>query len=375
MPGLDAADSFFGPWARFWFAPTDPIALHLLRFLTGLLLLAWLLPFAGQVDSLFGSQGWFDRAAFQESRELQQRISAERGEEVDLFKPMSWSLAYIPGLGPQGLHGVYWGSIAVIVLFTLGIATRITAILCWIITVSFTANPAFEYDVDALLLFFTFYLMIGYVFFGQRRSDLSWFGRVFGGRDSWLFGNFAARGEERHRSVAANLAVRLLQVNFAIVILTTGLHKLQFSEWWSGLAFWYPNYPPFLTNFETTREHMAHRGVYLTVLSIGAYAVLFWQIGFLLFAWRRSWAWRLVLLGGGAIGWIGCAYLYGLPLLGPAFFIGALSYVAAEEWQGLFAWLAWLTGLKRLAPEEPAPQEEPTGDRERASTLITAGER
>src|SRR5262249_21608981 len=159
-----------------------------------------------------------------------------------------------------------------------------------------------EYDADALLLFFTFYLMIGYVFFGQRQLNMSLLGRLLGTRDSWLLGGFARRSEEPHQSVAANLAVRLLQVNFAIVMLTTGLHKLQFSEWWSGLAFWFSNYPPFVTSIDTAREHLAYREVYLTLLSLGAYAVLFWQVGFLLFAWRRYWAWRVVLVGGGVLG-------------------------------------------------------------------------
>jgi hypothetical protein len=374
-PNRGLADS----WFRAWFTPTDATSLHVLRIGTGLLLLAWLLPFSGQLDSFFGTEGWFDRTAFQDVRALQERMTAQQGEEVHFYKPMSWSLVYIPGLGVQGLVTLYWTSIAVLVLYTLGIFTRITAVLAWVIAVSFTANPAIEYDADAFLLFFTFYLMLGYVFFGQRQTTLSWAGRLLGTRDSWLLGNFAPRGEERHRSVAANLAVRLIQVNFAIVMVTTGLHKLQYSEWWSGFAFWFPNYPAFVATMQQAMEHQADREAYLSFLSLGAYAVLFWQIGFPMFAWRRAWAWRLVLIGGGVFGWIGCAFLYSLPLIGPAFLVGSLSFIAPEEWQSLFTGLARLTGLKRLAPAEsaPLPEEKPAAPapKEESVTLITAGER
>ena len=46
-------------------------------------------------------------------------------------------------------------------------------------------------------------------------------------------------------SIAANLTVRLVQVHFAIVLVVSGLHKLQFGDWWSGVAWWYPLNPPF----------------------------------------------------------------------------------------------------------------------------------
>ena len=51
----------FRSWSAFWFTPRDPLGLHAVRVLAGLLFLAWLLAFAGQHDALFGMRGWFDR--------------------------------------------------------------------------------------------------------------------------------------------------------------------------------------------------------------------------------------------------------------------------------------------------------------------------
>ena len=42
--------------------------------------------------------------------------------------------------------------------------------------------------------------------------------------------------------------MRLLQVHFAVVVVTSGLHKLQFGDWWAGLASGIPLHPPFETD-------------------------------------------------------------------------------------------------------------------------------
>ena len=45
QPSAQPVPSAAGPihsWVRFWFTPVDPVGLHAVRLLTGLLLLAWL---------------------------------------------------------------------------------------------------------------------------------------------------------------------------------------------------------------------------------------------------------------------------------------------------------------------------------------------
>src|SRR5690349_19222278 len=71
-------------WTNFWFTPTLPIGLHCVRFLAGMLFLAWLLPLAGQLEPLFGAEGWFDREAYLEARHL------PNGPPV----PLGWSLLH-----------------------------------------------------------------------------------------------------------------------------------------------------------------------------------------------------------------------------------------------------------------------------------------
>jgi hypothetical protein len=349
-------------WVRFWFTPVDPIGLHVVRVLAGLLFLSYLLPFAGQVDSLFGLQGWFDVRAYTDMARI-----PDNGTDVLNY----WSLLFLCGSSAQLLHAVYWGSVAVVALFTLGVCTRLTSILTWVAIASFTTTPAIIFDADCLLGILAFYLMVGYALLGLGQSKESsitaWLGFV-----PWLLGRSPGRP-----SVAANVALRLLQVHFAIVIVTSGLHKLQFGDWWAGVALWFPLYPPFTTTLAEAMEHQQMREYYLGMLSIAAYAMLIWQIGFPLFAWRPRW--RLVLVGGTIIGWLGTAFIYRLPLFGPAFFIGSLTFITAEEWHRLFTRLGALPGLgwlDRWVPSATDEASEATATaRTESDSLVAVGQR
>jgi hypothetical protein len=367
LPPAPPTEGLARSWVRFWFTPADPIGLHVVRLLAGLVFLAWLLPFAGHLDSLFGLQGWFDQQAYAEAGRLPDGPP----------KPIGWSVLYLAGSDLRLLAAGYWLSVAVLALFTLGMWTRLTAVLTWVIVASFTVNPVLDYDADALLTILAFYLMIGYVLLGQGHKGQSLVSRLVGSRVTWLLGRPSGPGADRPEpSVGANLALRLMQVHFAIVVLTSGLHKLQFGDWWAGVAFWYPLYPPFETTLAAARTHASHGEAYLALLSLAAYATLAWQLAFPLFAWRPRW--RPVLLGGAVLGWLGTAFLYRLPLLGPGLLIGCLSYVAGAEWRRLLAGLARLPGLHRLAswlPVLPDERADAGPKRRGAASLVTGGQR
>lgn len=338
-------------WTAFWFTPIDPIGLHAVRLLTGILLIAWLLPFAGRQNALFGLQGWLDLPAYKEVAGLTANIT----QSVGLTQTFGWSLLYLCGSNPALLTAVYWLSLGVLLLFTLGVWTRLTAVLSWVVVVSFTWNPILNYDADCLLVILTFYLMVGYLLLGQGRQGQSLWSRLLGSRDTLLFGKRSAQ-REGLKSVGANVALRLLQVHFAIVIVTSGLHKLQFGDWWAGIALWYPLNPPFKATVDSVRAQASDAGFTMTVLSFAAYVTFAWQLGLPFFAWRPRW--RPVLLGGAVLGWLGAAYYWEVPLFGPAIFIGCLSYLRPAEWHRLGALLARALPLRRLTGRSPAGQEE-----------------
>ncbi len=104
----------------------------------------------------------------------------------------------------------------------------------------------------------------------------------------------------------------------------------------------------------------------MLLLSIATYLVLAWQLTFPLFAWRPRW--RVVLLGGAALGWAGSVFLYHEPVFGPVLFLASLTYLTPAEWRWTVERLGRLLGLlsRRRAAGSAAPAPRPVGSPVRA---------
>lgn len=351
----------FAAWTNFWFTPADPIALSVLRVLGGIIFLYWLLPFAGDPQAFFGVDGWFDTSAYREASRL-------RGLPPHLF---TWSAAYWCGHNATLLVVLYWLSIVAVALFTLGVATRLTGVLNWTVVVSFTANPAVAFDADPLLQMLAFYLMLGYLFVGLRTPGQTPLALGLGQtRATWLFAGIWPRQRVTlSPSIAVNVALRLLQVHFAIAVVATGLHKLQTSAWWSGLAPWFYLHPPFHSSVAEIRSYAPPNAeAYLNLFSLTTYAVLAWQIGFPAFAWRL-WL-RPLLLGGAAIGWLMTALALQIPLVGPLTFVLCLAYLTPTEWHWVESRLARLPIFARFKQEPTAQAARNVKNGTRAGNVI-----
>lgn len=334
-------------WSRFWFTPVPPTGLHVLRILSGCLFTFWLLSFLGHQESFFSLHGLFDSEGYQ-------AIQAKRQQDA-LAGPLGWSVLYLAGENVAIFQAMYWGTIAVFVLFTLGVATSLTSVLTWIAVVSFLANPATNYEGDYLLGILAFYLMIGYALLGQWNGNLTLWERLLGTRSYFVFADVIwPKREEQPLSYGANFAIRLLQIHFALIIVVSGLHKLQIGDWWSGIAFWAALHPPFQTTLETIARERASAPTVMFFLSLIQYGVLAWQLSFPVFAWRRGPIARTILLGGAAIGWAGALFLLKLPIFGPFTFIGALSYLRPEEW-------AWLKARAQAMTNRASRHEDAHG--------------
>jgi hypothetical protein len=335
-------------WLQFWFKPIDPVGLHVARLLTGLVLVAWLLPLVMDAEALFGLGGWFDRQAFREAA----------GLEGGPPQPFTWSVLYLCDSNALALKIACGLALLVFALFALGLWTRLTAVLSWVLVASFSRSPFLVGDADSLLLMLSLYLMIGYGLAGLGDRDLPFVQRLLGPRGAWLLGQRSAGRE----SVAANLALRLIQVHLAIVMVFAGLHKLQFGDWWGGTALWHALHPAAGLAPEQVGTPAQFRTT-LVGLSLATYLVLAWQIGFPAFSWRPRW--RLVLLGGAFLAWLASALVFHVPIYGPALCVACLSYLTPGEWYRLFAQFRKIPGLAHvvpLAPEAsgslPVPEEK-----------------
>jgi hypothetical protein len=338
-----------GAWAHFWFTPTDPFGLHVVRVATGVLMIFWLLTLTADAGAFFTLDGWFDRAAYLEASRLPEGMP----------RPASWSLLYLFE-GAAAFQAFFWGSLLALTLFTLGVAPRVTAVLAWVIASSFSASPAFDDEVESLFALMTLYLAFGYLLMGPWRG-VSWLERVLGPWRTFLF----ARGHgPAAPTVIANVALRLLQVHLCILIVVSGLHKLQNGAWWSGIAHWFMLHPPLELSRSEVNSLSGSAQTYLLWLHVLGFGTLAWQFAFPAFAWRTGRA-RILLLGGGVLGWIGLAGIYRMPVYGPALLTGCLAFVTAREWQAVrqFAQVWAARTFSRYAPEPVQQMADVPGGR------------
>ncbi len=219
-------------WDAFFFTPADPTALGLIRVATGLLAFWSLLVLGLDLHDYLGSDGWAEPSAVR---------AAQRS--------LAWSFWF---LVPDGALLVAWLTcLAVLALFTLGLFSRSTAVLAWLIVVSTVRRvPVALYGFDQVLSPLTLYLAATGAS-GQAVSLDRFFRR-------WRQARAAARSAPATSpmsastgrrvapdepgvpvpTVSANLALRLVQLHLVVIYGMAGLGKLQGPSWWNGMALW-----------------------------------------------------------------------------------------------------------------------------------------
>jgi hypothetical protein len=236
-------------WHRFFFTPADPTPLALIRIGAGLLALWNFWTLGLDLRSNLGSDGWADPATL--------RVFWKEWKR----ETTPWSLWLL--IPDHYLNAAWVVSAIILVLFTLGLASRVTAVLSWLIVVSTVRRaPVLFFGFDQVLSAWIMYLA------------------VCGASGQALSLDRLRRGRRLVPTVSANLGLRLIQLHLCLIYAVSGLSKLQGQSWWNGEAvlmilvapeyttgrfLWLAAYPRFL-NFLT------HATVALEIL----YPILIW---------------------------------------------------------------------------------------------------
>jgi len=204
-------------WNRFWFTPTDPLPLCLLRIAVGLLALAYLVSFSGEMVQVFGVDGLMSTATVTTIRGATTGYDWVHFSLLDLANTAAalWTLHVLSGL--------------VLLLFTLGVQTRTTSVLSLLVILSYIHRQPiltgpFEPVISMLLL---------YLCLGPCGAYLS--------VDYWRMSRRGAAHGRHARSQSdwtATVSLRLIQLHCAAFYLLMGLSKLSGQVWWEGDAVW-----------------------------------------------------------------------------------------------------------------------------------------
>ena len=292
-------------WHSFWFRPSDTLTLGIMRLLTGGMLVYNLLVWSLDLHAFFGSNG------LQPVDVIEKFHGAGRGYSFLFYVPDEW------------LTTVHWTCVAIAVMFCLGIGTRVTAILAWAITISYSQRvPVANFGLDQILGLLCMYLAIG-----PSGDSLS--------VDAWL----------RHRRVpllprppkaSAQMTLRLIQIHVCVIYFWAGFAKLKGDSWWTGEAMW-----QVIANQEYQTLDLTWMASVPWLPYLIAHITVAWEVFFCVLVWVP--ALRPLMLLMGTLMHVGIGAFMGMWTFGLIMTFAYFSFSDADKWR------RWLNGVSGRA--------------------------
>lgn len=282
-------------WNNFWFTPTDPATLALIRLLAGGMM-------------LYTHFVWsFDLAGF---------IGRDGYTPVEFLKQMpgrEWSVwSIFDWIGPNWLlWTVHILALGVFLCLFLGLFSRVAAVLAYLLAVSYVqrVTPGAYFGLDKTNCMLAMYLMLGPC--GARYSlDRLW--RLRRGDAS-----------EPAPSTAANIAIRLMQLHLCVVYFFSALAKLEGNTWRLGTALWWA-----ASNYEYQSLPLTWLADWPILIAMFTHATVFWELSYPFLVWNRFTRplviWMAVAIHGGI------ALFMGMITFGLAMIFANLSFLKPE---------------------------------------------
>ena len=295
----NSCTSALNAWHDFWFRPVDPLMIGLIRLLTGWMLLYNLLVWGLDLDAFFGDHGLQPLASIQ---------SLHEGDPV--FSFWLWT-------GDQWLWPIHYACVAIAALFFLGVASRLTSILCFLITISYSQRvPVANFGFDQILGFLCLYLSLA-----PSGASLSIDALI---RRSWS----RRRGLSLDvaPSSSARMASRLIQLHLCAIYLWAGFSKLKGPSWWTGEAMW-----RVIANQEYQTTDLTWMAQMPWLPYLIAHITIAWEVFFIVLVWSPRW--RPLMLFMGVLMHLGIGAFLGMWTFGLIMAFAYLAFSDAELWR------------------------------------------
>lgn len=286
-------------WERFWFRPSQPYTLALIRILAGAMLFYTHLVWTIDLDAFFGPTSWVDSRTSQ---------LLNQGLDGRLY---GWSyLWYVES--PALLWTLHLAALGVFLAFMLGLWTRVTGILTAILTLCYCHRQIGAlYGLDQINAFLAMYLAVG------PSGDVWSLDRWLSQRNSQqpLFPPTASSG--------ATLAIRLIQIHLCVIYLFGGIGKSRGEFWWDGSAVWWA-----IASLEYQSLDLTWMVRHRWLIALLTHITVFWEMFYCFFVWNRLT--RPICLGLALAVHGGIALALGMPTFGFAMIIANLAFLEPE---------------------------------------------
>jgi len=307
-------------WNAFWFTPTDPATLAVIRIFTGAMLfythLVWLLDF----EAFFGTDAWLNA----------ETVAAIRTSDF------AWSHFWIVQ-SPQLLWGLHFAALGVFACLALGLWTRPVSVLAYLIAVSYAHRvPMALFGLDQINCMLAMYLMIGPS------------GAAFS-LDRWRLQRRSATPLlPAVPSVSANVSIRLMQVHLCILYLFAGVSKLKGAAWWDGTALWLA-----VANFEYQSIDMTWLVEWPMVINFLTHITILWEVSYCALVWPRLTRPLVILLAIPLH--MGIALCLGMTTFGLIMLVANFSFVSPALVRRILGTRSKAEDTTIAIPAAPAP--------------------
>ena len=295
--------SLFVDLDRFFFGPINPSLLGLLRLLAGLSILYIHLVYSLDLLAHVGKDAWIDHQRVTESR-MDSPVYVPSLDWTDYVQDKSLSKVnnfsvFFHVTSPTGVWVVHTGFLVVILLFTVGLFTRVTAVLTWIATLSYIQRATTSlFGMDTIATIFCTYMMLApcdRAF--SLDSVISRLRRKKAGDPDW--------DAPPEATGWATFITRMMQIHFSIIYFAAGASKLLGGSWWNGNALWsvmanYEFNPMGSALYMEILNYLASNRVLWEVVTTGGCVyTLVLELAFPFLVWYPRWKWVMMM---GAIG-------------------------------------------------------------------------
>ena len=285
-----------GAWDRFFFTSREMATCDSFRVAYGVLLGLHSLFMGSELELFFTAEGVLDFAAA--------RAVLDQDAPIYLFSAVPESIIL-----PRALQmALLLASVGLV----LGVYPRASAFLAFVIQVAFHHRNILIVDgEDTLFRLFALYLV-----FMPSGPGFGWFSRRVHRRDQDTLGQ--------------PWALRLVQLQVAVVYYSAGLHKLRGPDWTGGNAFYYLARLDDLYGSMPAPEWLFNSSATGLLL---CWAVIAFELltPFALF-WERS---RRYAIATAVAFHLGLAYFMNLYLFPWIMIVGLLSFTRSSDWRSL----------------------------------------
>ena len=296
---LGAAHDAAEQWKTFWFAPADPFMLGMIRVLTGSMLVYNLLVWGLDLNAFFSSDG------------LQPLASIRQFHQND---PV-FSFLFL--VSDEWLFAVHWTCVILALMFCLGLATRVTSVLAFLITISYSQRvPVANFGLDQILGMLCLYLAIG-----PSGAALSIDQLI---RDRWR--KSKGLSFQIRRLASARTALRLIQIHMCVIYFWAGFAKLKGDTWWTGEAMW-----QVMANQEYQTLDLTWMAWVPWLPYLIAHITVAWEVFFCVLVWNQRW--RPVMLAVGTGMHLGIGAFLGMWTFGLIMTYGYFAFGNPEWWR------------------------------------------